>query len=129
MRFSSQEKDRKSGRASRLLALALLFVFAHAFVVSATHFHRAGGASADAQTSFTQRASLDTQTRAETDAASGHAQCLLCRLQRSLTADLDRQSFVPAPPSRKLSDIKAVSTVAPLSNAYLAPAGRAPPVA
>jgi hypothetical protein len=129
LRFDDKQQCRKSVGASRWLALALLLVFAHAFVVSAAHFHRAGATSTGSQAGIGQNASLDSQTRAEADGASGHAQCLLCRLQRNLISDLDRHSFVPTPPTRKLSDIQAASTVAPLSDDYLVPAGRAPPVA
>ena len=129
MRFDDKQECGKNVGASRWLALALLFVFAHAFVVSATHFHRTGGASSASPESLGQQASLDTQTRAEGEAANGHTQCLLCRLQRSLTADLDGHSFVHTPQTRQLSDIEAASTITPLRNAYLVPAGRAPPVA
>lgn len=113
--------------ASRIAMSALLLgLFVHAFLVSSTHAHRverAGGAIQSRQLS------AGRNTEAERPADAGmHAQCLLCRLQRNFVSDLpDSRPFVislqPGPLSCNVPQVTTHST-----NAFLVPAGRAPPL-
>ncbi|HEU4595218.1 MAG TPA: hypothetical protein VFS10_08760 [Pyrinomonadaceae bacterium] len=122
-RFHSRDKSRAASPfATSLLLLAL---FGHAFVVSATHFHRvrvAGGASASVCVGERGEAG-------QSPASGSHAECLLCRLQRNYVSDLQHTTpSISAPESRPAGRLSA--RAASVSTAhFLAPSGRAPPSA
>ena len=109
-------------------AFLLLFLTAHAFVVSAAHNHRfqLGAGWPDSPHIHAGKSTAPDQG---SEANNNHAQCLLCRLQRNFVAELSRHSSVAVAPSEKFSSY----TVDPLSlhssGAFFAPAGRAPPLA
>jgi hypothetical protein len=110
-----------------MTALMLLVLTGHAFVVSATHFHRArpsAPAAADRGPQFNL-----PQGAQEAPPAGGHEQCLLCRLQRNLVSDLQHYvSTLPTPQAESLGRFNSFD--APARRAHLlARSGRAPPPA
>lgn len=110
----------------RRAGLVLLVLMLHAIQAGATHFPRAAQ-KPTAQTS--QDASLaESWGQAASAESSGHAQCLLCRLQRSLSAGLKNAAPVAfTPPQDSLlveSDKTDALHVAPPGVAH----GRAPPL-
>ena len=62
-------------------ALLLLFVFAHAVLAGATHFHRVS------QPGDGGHASAREQSADDGVSSKGHLQCVLCRLQRQFVSD------------------------------------------
>jgi hypothetical protein len=107
-------------------ALVLLVLTGHAFVVSATHFHRARPSAPVAAAGPQLRLPQGAQ---EAPPAAGHEQCLLCRLQRNLVTDLQHSTpALQAPPAEPLG--RSDSSEAPARGAHLlARSGRAPPLA
>jgi Protein of unknown function (DUF2946) len=114
-----------SGRRSLRAALLLLLVL-HAAHASASHTHLAGNfapAAAGATQAVSERDDAGSTNRAEDE-----SQCLLCRLQRNLSATLynseptltePRSEFIPA----------EQADAAPGHSFHLrAPSGRAPPL-
>lgn len=88
---------RKFVPARAAAGLLLLALTAHAFVASATHFHR-----------LTQPGALPAQATLQNSEDGGggtplggdEKQCLLCRLQRNLVSDLQHAAlFIAAPPA------------------------------
>ena len=133
MRSDAAQNNVRRARAagSPLLSALLLVLFAHAFMVSATHFHRterAGVAAAAAAATLASSLSCGESNDAEDGRdASFHAQCLLCRLQRNFVSDLyHADSQTAATPHRHEGD--AARPARSFSqDAFLVPAGRAPP--
>ncbi len=79
--------------------MLLLVLTAHAFVASATHFHRLPQTGASAA----QRVALhgDGQGKEGTPLGGDEKQCLLCRLQRNFVTDRPQAAIViNAPPAR-----------------------------
>lgn len=105
----------------------LLFLICHAFVISATHFHRDVRPGAQSVTLGLTAGGEDDAT--QPNAATGHAQCLLCRLQRNFVCDLEQG--IPAMPAPRAvaatTHVHAAATHASIS--FLKPSGRAPPSA
>lgn len=104
----------------------LLVLVAHAFVISATHNHRIR-LTEDASPSGQRIAgsgATDERTGLE---SNGHAQCLLCRLQRSLIADLYSPFHVNAPSAGKFARGEAQAASVHANESLRLPAGRAPP--
>ncbi len=82
------------GRAAA--ALLLLALTTHAFVASATHFHRfAGAVPHSVQASVGSRRGDTPQA----PLAGEDSRCLLCRLQRSLISDVQNGSVLLLPPA------------------------------
>ena len=109
------------------MACVLLALFVHAFVVSATHCHRferPGSASAPAGVSVSDRG--DAGRAVEQDADT---QCLLCRLQRGFTFDLDSAPLLASPAARPTPTLERLSELPPATRTPGAPSGRAPPSA
>lgn len=77
-------------RSARWRALCLLFLLSHAFLVSATHFHRVDLGNLSATDLSTSVASDSGQL--STNEAASHTQCLLCRLQRGFISDFERNT-------------------------------------
>lgn len=104
--------------------LVLLFLTAHAFVASATHFHRPAPAAADpAQTVLR---GLEEGGEG-TPLAGGDAQCLLCRLQRDFASGVPNAAVTLAPPqfdALNYEPLQNASAHAARSHLY---SGRAPP--
>ncbi|HVF49730.1 MAG TPA: DUF2946 family protein [Pyrinomonadaceae bacterium] len=127
LRLNGNRNHKNSLAPSRRLGLALLFFVAHAFLASATHFHRSQAADLTPP-QHNLSASQQTDTDASAD-SNTHAQCPLCRLQRNLVADLD----APRQPVAGLlpDSTRALSrpAVIPSNRAFLSPSGRAPPLA
>lgn len=79
------QRGATSGARTRRAALVLLALFLHAALAGATHLHLTGSglppptAGIAAGSSEAGHAALET---------TGHAQCLLCRLQRDLASGL-----------------------------------------
>jgi hypothetical protein len=103
--------------------LLLLALFGHAFFVSATHFHRvvrAEGASPVASVG-------ERGDSGQTPASGGHAECLLCRLQRNYVSDLQQTSPAIAAPEHRPQGHVGTRAVSPSAAHLIAPSGRAPP--
>jgi hypothetical protein len=105
----------------------LLLLVAHAFIVSATHSHRVRLVE-DALLSGSAVVQSDSDASAGLESGA-HAQCLLCRLQRSLIADLYSPASVYDASLQKFACGEASPTPAHANEAFLLPAGRAPPLA
>lgn len=120
--------SRHRSQAPRYLSRAgwaLLLLVVHAFVVGATHLH--AGERLDARPPAPPGVSVGEHEEYKHHTANEHVQCLLCRLQRGLVADLEGVrpfAFAPTPESAS-----AGAQVRPLflGNSTLAPSGRAPP--
>lgn len=115
-------------RKSRLMtALVLLVLTGHAFIVSASHFHRAPRLATAASARGAQVGLPDAAQR--TPLAGGHEQCLLCRLQRHLVAELQHASTSLDAP-RFENPVHGSRPDAYIGQTpLLAPPGRAPPSA
>ena len=104
--------------------LLLLALTAHAFVASATHFHR--GAYASAQSA--SAALLDEQRDGLSAPLAGDdAQCLLCRLQRDFVSELRGAALALAPPPAEPVGYASLTSVHARHSRSLLPPGRAPP--
>lgn len=106
----------------------MLFFVAHAFVAGATHLHAADRLAAQSLTPPGVSVGEHESYRHERGAGE-HVRCLLCRLQRSLVADLEGlrpSAFAPLDAS-----VPARAHARPpfLNNTSLAQPGRAPPTA
>jgi hypothetical protein len=111
----------RSRAAAGVLLLALT---AHAFVAGATHFHRV----VQPGTGFTQTAIQGSEEHGQgVPLGADERQCLLCRLQRNLVADLQHAALViVAPPAPKpLPELLLEAAARP--GAMLLRQGRAPP--
>jgi len=106
---------------------ALLFFVAHAFVVGATHLHAAD--LLDAPAPPAPGVSVGEHEKYRHPDANEHVQCLLCRLQRSLVADLEGVRPVAFAPPDASTPVKAHARPLFLNRSTLVPAGRAPPTA
>ena len=108
---------------SPLASGVLLLLFVHAFLVSATHGYRSAsvlpaGVGVEAGDDLRRASEL-----------GGHAQCLLCRLQRSFVADLQKTSQLVAPTPRKTLACELSPARSTHTRPFSVPAGRAPPLA
>jgi hypothetical protein len=108
------------------VGLLLLVVTAHAFVASATHFHRR--AVSDAQSSHAVLHG-DERGGQSVPLAGDEAQCLLCRLQRSFVSDLQSATLAVAPPTTDALSYAALGNVSARVSRSLLRSGRAPPSA
>lgn len=107
--------------------VVLLLLFVHAFVVSATHIHRfERGGALKAQTGVSLGSREDSNPSTE---AGGHAQCLLCRLQRNFVTDYHKTTLPAGPPHQKTLASGPSPAFSLVTRPYSVPAGRAPPLA
>jgi hypothetical protein len=105
----------------------LLFLFVHAFLVTATHGHRLGRVSLpESRAEFSATNEEDLRRTSE---LVGHTQCLLCRLQRNFAVDLQKTSQLVGPLPQKTRGCKPPTELAPVTRPFSVPAGRAPPLA
>jgi hypothetical protein len=109
---------------SRAAAGLLLALTAHAFIASATHFHRLPQpGTSPAQVTF-----QNGEDRGEGAPLGGdEKQCLLCRLQRNLVSDLQHAALVIAPPPALTPVPDLLQVVAERTGSVLLRQGRAPP--
>lgn len=110
-----------------LTAVVLLVLTGHAFVVGASHFHRVrqpAGAEALAGGRAVRPEGVSRPTL-----GGGHEQCLLCRLQRNLLADLQPTSPSLGAPCAEALDPRSRSDFRVRQASLHAPTGRAPPTA
>lgn len=120
MSFRGGGRSRWSPAAS----LLLLGLFCHAFLVSATHYHRSSVSSAKTQSGAVLGVREDSTGLPET---GGHAQCLLCRLQRNFVADYHKESTPIGAPRQVISLSDLSPTPSPVTRPFSVPSGRAPP--
>ena len=109
---------------SRAAAWLLLALTAHAFVASATHFHRLPQPGASpAQVTF-----RNGEDRSEGAPLGGdEKQCLLCRLQRNLVTDLQHAALVIVAPPAWTPAPELLHEAPARAGASLTRQGRAPP--
>jgi hypothetical protein len=108
-----------------LTAVALLVLMGHAFVVSATHFHRSSPTAA-----FSQGAQVGLPAEAQrAPLAGGHEQCLLCRLQHNLVAELQHAAPTLDAPRAEAHEPGGRPVSYSEVASHLTPPGRAPPSA
>jgi hypothetical protein len=111
-------------RAAR--GLLLLALTAHAFVASATHFHRLPQLGASPAQSILQNG----EGSADGAPLGGdEKQCLLCRLQRNLVSDLQHAAIILAPPLARTPVHEPLHKAATRAGTVLLRQGRAPPAA
>ena len=104
----------------------LLVLLAHAFVVSATHFHSFTGLD----TSRANGSSLSQHDEGrKAPLANGEEQCLVCRLQRNFNNGLMRHATpqVVAPDAKSAAFAALEQTCTPTAR-ILSAKGRAPPL-
>lgn len=95
LRFKSQS-GAAGGLRTRRAALVLLALFLHAALAGATHIHQTNRGLTPPAPDIA--AGANEKGHAATDTA-GHAQCILCRLQRDLSSGLrNAASAVTEPP-------------------------------
>jgi hypothetical protein len=104
----------------------LLVLLAHAFFVSATHFH--GFKGLDPSRASGAALSRPDEGR-KTPLANGEEQCLVCRLQRNFNSGLMRHAppEVAAPPARSIAFAALEQTLTPAAP-KLPANGRGPPL-
>lgn len=110
-----------------MTAVVLLVLTGHAFVVSASHFHRGWQPSATAEVAAAGARVVAPQSAQPSPLADGHEQCLLCRLQRHLVADLQHAGPTLGAPRAEALDPDRLAGPHLLSASPHAPPGRAPP--
>lgn len=127
MKFGLRERERRAKISPLMTAVVLLVLTGHAFVVSASHFHRAwqpGGAEA----SGVARA-VRPEGAPRPSLAGGHEECLLCRLQRNFLAVLQPTTPTLGAPRAEAPDPRSRYDFHLRQASLHAPSGRAPPSA
>jgi hypothetical protein len=127
VRLAFREKEVRTKASPVLTAVVLLVLTGHAFVVGATHFHR-GWQPADAGAVASARA-VRPEGVSRPSLGGGHEQCLLCRLQRNLLADLEPTSPSLGAPSAEALEPSSRPASCVRQASLHAPTGRAPPTA
>ena len=117
----------KSHGGVRVRALALLFLLSHAFLVSATHFHRVNLNHLSA-TEAVVSASNESGGQTAKEAAN-HSQCLLCRLQRNFVFNLQPSTPLLTRPQNVSLAATNSTRIFHSDHARSLPRGRAPPLA
>ncbi len=106
--------------------LVLLTLLSHAFLASATHFHRVVGAgySDDSGASLSRR-----EEQRRNPLANGDEQCLVCRLQSNFSPGLMRHAAPElTPPAAKQAGLASRGHT-PAQGAFtFSTPGRAPPI-
>ena len=111
----------RSRAAAGLLLLALT---AHAFIASATHFHRLTNLGVQS----THAAFQNREERGQNVPLTGDdKQCLLCRLQRNFVTDVQQATIIVAPPPVWTLGYDLLQDVPARAPCTLLRTGRAPP--
>jgi len=109
---------------SRAAGLLLLVLTAHAFVASATHFHRLTNQGVQP----THAAFQNREERGQNVPLAGDdKQCLLCRLQRNFVTDIQQATIIVAPPTVWTLSYDILHDVPAHASCTLLRTGRAPP--
>ncbi|HEY9281984.1 MAG TPA: hypothetical protein VIP46_00885 [Pyrinomonadaceae bacterium] len=127
MRFLSRSGSSDAARVRRA-ALVLLLLTLHAFQAGATHLPQ----PAQPPPTRTVHAhpsgeSWGATTSTASTESVAHAQCLLCRLQRSLSTGLGNSAPVAFSPPLHWLLVESAAADAPRSTPTVASSGRAPP--
>ncbi|MBC7930016.1 MAG: hypothetical protein H7Z38_05550 [Rubrivivax sp.] len=104
--------------------LVLLVLMAHGFVASTTHFHRLAVATAPGYSGAALSANEETR---DAPPAGGHAQCLVCRLQRNFISDLQQTIPAIAAPLATALAYETLTDTFVRNVRFLSPSGRGPP--
>lgn len=123
----NESQNRKTVASSASVATLLLVLFAHAFWSSATHVHRVAtlnGRAPEARLAVSDGSGNSQQTN-----SGGHAQCVLCRLQRDFVSDPPNSGVALASPKHSSARYLPGSTSPRASDFRSAPSVRGPPVA
>ena len=112
-------------RSPAAAGLVLLFLICHAFLVSATHFHR--DVRPGARTTTIGLSAGSDEGTESSSVAFNHAQCLLCRLQRNFICDLEQG--IPATLAPPADTLRREDPTTPFHSRafYLTHSGRGPP--
>lgn len=103
----------------------LLVLVAHAFVVSATHFH-----TLSVPADGSSQAALQSRDATEQSAPpSGDANCFLCRLQREFAGGVQQSAPALAPPPAISAEHEFTRKTTVRTARLLLRCGRAPPLA
>jgi hypothetical protein len=111
-------------RSRSAAGLLLLVLTAHAFVASATHFHRLPQVGATPAQTILQNGEGHADG---TPLGSDEKQCLLCRLQRNFVSDLQQAAIIIAPPPARAPVHEPLQKAAARAGTVLLRQGRAPP--
>lgn len=112
----------------RRAAFVLLLLTLHALQAGATHFPRATPPPATESGHVVPLVeSLGATAPTASTETGAHAQCLLCRLQRSLSTGLNNSAPVAFSPPQDSILIESASTDRPRTTPPAATPGRAPP--
>jgi hypothetical protein len=121
-KLNSQVRSLVRSRAAA--GMLLLALTAHAFVASATHFHRLPQPGASpAQITFQN----GEDRGGGAPLGSDEKQCLLCRLQRNLVTDLQHAALVIAAPPAWTPSYESLHEATAREGSVLLRQGRAPP--
>ena len=113
-------------RSRAAAGLLLLAVTAHAFVGSATHFHRA--AAPEAQSAHAVLTGSERGGRSA-PLPGDAAQCILCRLQRNFVSDVQDAALAVAPLPAEPPGYEDLRDISARATRSLLRSGRAPPSA
>lgn len=115
------------GRGSPAASALLLVLFAHAFLVNATHCHRFARAVAPGAEYGIGVGGREDLGRPSD--VGGEAQCVLCRLQRNFVTDFHKISTPVGAPRQEGQRYRPPPALSTTSRAFSVPQGRAPPLA
>ena len=108
------------------MALVLLLLTFHAFLLATTHFHRSARVKLATDSGLIASGNNFSE---EAQNASRHAQCLLCNLQRNFITALNNSLPTVAAPLLQPVGRGTYSQLLRVHSSHLVPAGRAPPFA
>jgi hypothetical protein len=124
LRFSGRSVSTDAARVRRA-GVVLLLLTVHAVSAGATHFPRALQAAPEAP-GHTLTVSENPEKTTATESGA-HTQCLLCRLQRSLSTGLKNSAPVAFTPPHDSLLVESASADTPRAAQRAATRGRAPP--
>lgn len=113
----------------RRSAVVLLLLTLHAVLAGATHLPRLGRTPTKTQTdhALSSAASCNATGSTASTESGAHAQCILCRLQRSLSTGLGNSAPVAFSPPQDYLLIESASADTPRTTPPGVAPGRAPP--
>lgn len=122
-----EERKKSDGWSVPLARLALLLLIAHAFLVTASHFHTS--ANSVRTPPVHGPAASESVPSEDTPNAARHAQCPLCNLQRNFVAEVGDHLPVIAGPSQQPLLCVTFRSRPHVNESNPASPGRAPPPA